>query len=86
MDDATKARLQWLDESADDHGWNNREEINASEKCICSACGQWLKPDQITKWHNEKHACCPHCGLTGVVVGSASGLPLEEYESCRIPE
>jgi hypothetical protein len=86
MDDATKARLQWLDESADDHGWNNREEINASEKCICSACGQWSKPDQIMKWHNEKHACCPHCGLTGVVVGSASGLPLEEYESCRIPE
>ena len=86
MDDATKARLQWLDESADDHGWSNREEINASEKCICSACGQWSKPDQITKWHNEKHACCPHCGLTGVVVGSASGLPLEEYESCRIPE
>ncbi|AEA70178.1 hypothetical protein THH46_16095 [Pseudomonas sp. NA13] len=86
MDDATKAHLQWLDQSAEDHGWNNREEINASEKCICSACGQWSKPAQITKWHDEKHACCPHCGLTGVVVGSESGLPLEEYENSRIPE
>lgn len=86
MDEVTKARLQWLDESADDHGWNNREEIDASDRCICSACGQWSLPSQITNWYLEKHACCPHCGLTGVVVGSESGLPLEEYESFRFPD
>lgn len=86
MNEATTSRLQWLDESASEHGWNNREEINASVRCICSACGQWSEPAQITKWYSEKQACCPYCGLTGVVVGSKSGLPLEEYESCRIPE
>ncbi|SFY02287.1 hypothetical protein SAMN03159345_5369 [Pseudomonas sp. NFPP14] len=86
MDEATKARLQWLDESADNHGWNNREEVSASERCICSACGQWSVPAQITRWYEDKHACCPHCGLAGVVVGSKSRLPLEEYERCRFPE
>ena len=86
MDEDTKARLQWLDESADDHAWNNRDEIIASDRCICTACGEWSTPSQITKWYLEKHACCPSCGLTGVVIGSKSGLPLEAYQDCRIPD
>lgn len=81
MDENRKQRLQILAEWADNHSWNNREEIAASERCLCTGCGLWLKPSEILKWYQDRHACCPDCGLTGVIVGSRSGLPLDEYRS-----
>lgn len=79
MDENRKQRLQILGEWAENHSWDNREEITASERCLCTGCGLWLTPSEVLKWHQEKHARCPGCGLTGVVVGSKSGLPLDEH-------
>ena len=66
-----------VDEAVCDH----REIIEKSEICGCIACGGTFKPSEIKKWwNNGTSACCPHCGLTRVVVGSASGLPMtQEY-------
>jgi hypothetical protein len=81
MDENRKQRLQVLGEMVGNHCWDNREEIAASDQCLCTGCGLWLAPTEITKWHEDKHACCPKCGLAGVVVGSKSGILLDEYRS-----
>ena len=81
MDENRKQRLQYLSELVDGHCYRNREEICESDRCLCTGCGAWLMPAEIIKWYEELHACCPHCGLTGVVVGSKSGIPLDEVRS-----
>lgn len=81
MDENRKQRLQYLSELVDGHCYRNREEICESDRCLCTGCGAWLMPAEIIKWYEELHACCPHCGLTGVVVGSKSGIPLDEVHS-----
>lgn len=81
MEENRKQRLQYLSELVDDHCYRNREEISESERCLCTGCGAWLKPEEIIKWYEDRHACCPICGLTGVVVGSKSGIPLDEVRS-----
>ncbi|EUB84888.1 hypothetical protein PMI25_001265 [Pseudomonas sp. GM30] len=81
MDENRKQRLQYLGEMVDAHCYRNREEIGGSDRCLCTGCGAWLKPAEIIKWYEELHACCPHCGLTGVVVGSKSGIPLDEVRN-----
>ena len=81
MYEIRKQRLQYLSEWVEDHCYRNREEIGLSERCLCVGCGLWLVPTEIIKWYEDKHACCPGCGLTGVVVGSKSGIPLDEVRS-----
>ena len=68
---------------AQDAAMNNRASIEKSEICGCISCSAIFKPAQIAQWWGEgKTACCPFCGLTDVVIGSASGLPItEEYLS-----
>ncbi|WP_444925417.1 hypothetical protein ACJJI4_12925 [Microbulbifer sp. TRSA002] len=57
---------------------NNREQILKSESCGCIGCGEIYPPFEITKWwDNGRTACCPKCGMTSVVVGSASGLEID---------
>ena len=78
-------RQQELEEEALKHTWDNREEIEKSDKCICIACSTWFPPEKVSKWHEGKHACCPNpeCGLACVVLGSASGLNLNDYDANR---
>ena len=65
---------------AQDAARNHRKEIEPSEVCGCISCQEIFPPSEIKKWWSEgKDACCPHCGLTCVVIGSASGLPIDKY-------
>ncbi|UXY51898.1 hypothetical protein [Pseudomonas tohonis] len=58
---------------------DNRELIERSDKCGCIGCGEIFAPSEIVKWWDGgETACCPHCCMTSVVVGSASGLPIDE--------
>lgn len=61
------------------HGYDNKEEINRSEQCLCVSCQSWFGPGEITFWYEDRHAVCPNpdCRLAGVVIGSASGLDLK---------
>jgi hypothetical protein len=57
---------------------DNRDEILRSEVCGCIACGETYPPSEIKKWWDQgATACCPKCGMTSVVVGSASGLAID---------
>lgn len=57
----------------------NRELIERSDKCGCIGCGEIFAPSEIVKWWDGgETACCPHCCMTSVVVGSASGLSIDE--------
>ncbi|WIF68846.1 hypothetical protein QN096_06830 [Metapseudomonas otitidis] len=58
---------------------NNRELIERSDKCGCIGCGEIFAPSKIVKWWDGgQTACCPYCCMTSVVVGSASGLPIDK--------
>lgn len=72
-------RQQDLERLVQEHAWDNKLEVLASETCICCSCSIWLVPSDIVRWYEDKHACCPRCGLAGVIIGSASGLPLGEF-------
>lgn len=57
----------------------NRASILRSDRCGCIGCGEVFAPSEIVKWWDGgETACCPHCCMTSVVVGSASGLPIDE--------
>lgn len=75
-------RLKELDEALDAHVWHNHEEIQASEICMCTACYLRFEPTAIKKWQDGDSAICPNpdCGLGGSVLGSASGLNLDDYD------
>lgn len=61
--------------AADDH----RDEVLRSAICGCIGCGETFPPSEITKWWDQgATACCPKCGMTSVVVGSASGLAIDQ--------
>ncbi len=63
------------------HAQKHRQEVMQSEICGCFFCHVNFKPTTIRKWtDNEMTACCPECGLGGVIVGSASGMPIENKE------
>jgi hypothetical protein len=66
------------------HTRENREEVLASETCVCLKCCSTFSPDEITDWtgedrhHHHKReqsptAVCPHCG-EATVIGDRSGL------------
>ncbi len=84
---SNKQDLEWvyeqqeLEKSIQDHGYDNKDEISKSDKCICVACKSWFLPNEIKTWHEDRHAVCPNsnCGLTGVVIGSASGINLDSF-------
>lgn len=60
--------------AAEDH----RDVILRSDQCGCIGCGETYPPSEITKWWDAgATACCPRCGMTSVVVGSASGLAID---------
>ncbi len=68
-----------------DHATKNREEILSSEICGCFFCQANFDPSSIRKWtDNEQTACCPECGLGNVVVGSASGMPVQNKEFLQL--
>ena len=57
---------------------HNREEILRSDLCGCIGCAATFLPLEISKWWDDgATACCPRCGMTSVVVGSASGLAID---------
>jgi len=61
------------------HCWNNRAEVQASARCLCGSCdGKIFPASDVNQFWEEKHACCPSCGLTGCVLGDASGIPFED--------
>lgn len=63
-------------QDAADH---NRDTILRSELCGCIGCGETYPPSEVCNWRDDgATACCPKCGMTGVVVGSASGLPIDK--------
>lgn len=78
----SEEKLRILEEKLENHVWNNRTEIEASQICMCTACYFRFKPTEITKWQDGKSAICPNpdCGLGGNVIGSASGLSFEDYD------
>lgn len=42
-------------------------------------CGEIFAPSEIVKWWDGgQTACCPYCCMTSVVVGAASGLPIDK--------
>jgi len=58
---------------------DNRDEVLGSEVCGCIGCGAMFAPAEIVRWWDEgTTACCPRCSLASVVIGSASGLALDE--------
>lgn len=75
-------QLMELGEARDDHVWNNRDEIAASQLCMCTACYFRFPPSAIKKWQDEKSAVCPspECGFGGSVIGSESGLNFDDYD------
>jgi hypothetical protein len=65
---------------AQDATSNHRSVIESSENCGCISCQEIYPPSEIKKWWSDGNdACCPYCGLTSVVIGSASGLPIDKY-------
>ena len=64
-----------------DHALKNRKEIENSKVCGCYFCQSTYPPSKIRKWTDENQtACCPECGLANVVIGDASGMPVENKE------
>ena len=61
------------------HASQNRTEIEASDTCRCFACLTTFEPKEILKWsEGNQTACCPNCGTSDTVIGSASGLPMAD--------
>ena len=60
---------------AHDHCKHNKEEILASENCICGFCCEKFSPNDIFKWadKDEDTAVCPDCGVDAVI-GDKSGV------------
>ena len=65
------------------HSYNNRLEIEASDRCGCFHCLEIFSPDIINdkNWYStteppiEQTLFCPKCGIDSVI-GSASGYEL----------
>ncbi|MBU2709266.1 hypothetical protein KCM76_24940 [Zooshikella marina] len=78
----TDDKLRQLGEALEEHTWNNRSEIDASESCMCTSCYHRFTPSEIKKWQNESSAICPNpdCCVGGCVIGSASGLNFDDYD------
>jgi len=61
----------------------HKEEILASEKCVCFYCQNTFLPSEIVEWVEENSggetAVCPKCGIDSVL-GSKSGLPISDKE------
>lgn len=56
----------------------HRAQIEASEVCACFYCFAQYPPTAIDNWtDNGTTACCPECFVDSVI-GSASGVPLDE--------
>ncbi len=75
--------LRCLGEAADDHVWDNRDEVMASRECICTACYFRFPPSAVLRWQDDgRSAICPNpdCGFGGSVLGDASGLNLDDYD------
>lgn len=75
-------KLMMLEEIAENHTWNNKDEIKKSDICMCLACYQKFLPQKIDKWQDGNSAICPNpeCGLGGSIIGSASGLNFSDYD------
>jgi len=61
------------------HATENRTEISNSIRCACFFCFADFAPDAIIRWMDGgQTACCPACGTGNTVIGSASGLPMNQ--------
>lgn len=75
--------LQFDDVAADmsaahQHSMRNRTELLASDNCGCFYCLKTYAPSEIKEWIDDKEtATCPRCGIDSVL-GSKSGLPLND--------
>lgn len=65
--------------AAHEHCKHNKEEILASENCVCFYCAAHFKPAEIVKWVDKggETALCPECGIDAVI-GDKSGLDIDE--------
>jgi hypothetical protein len=65
-------------QSAHEHSWRHRSEIEKSGLCGCFFCLAVYRPAEIEEWIDEGTcAMCPRCGIDAVI-GEASGLPVSE--------
>jgi len=66
------------------HSSKHRRVIEASDVCGCFYCLETFGPAEIERWLNEGTgtAICPHCQIDSVL-GSASGLPVEDPDFLR---
>lgn len=66
------------------HVTQNRDEIEASKKCVCLYCDRVFDPTLIRRWVDSTKrsdqkgtAICPFCGVDAIL-GDKSGLPVED--------
>ena len=66
------------------HSSAHRQTIEVSSICGCFYCLETFGPAEIERWLNEGSgtAICPHCQIDSVL-GSGSGLPIEDPEFLR---
>jgi len=78
----SQRKLQELAEALENHTWDNRAEIEASEVCMCTACYKRFPPSAVNAWQDGSSAVCPNseCCFGGAVIGSASGLNFDDYD------
>lgn len=78
----SQGRLRELGEALEEHTWENRAEVEASDICMCTACYYRFPPSAVSIWQDGKSAVCPNpaCNLAGAVIGSLSGLNFEDYD------
>jgi hypothetical protein len=82
-------------ETAHAHCSRNRNELQASEDCGCFYCCETFGPTEVDAWIEEAWndgepdapvdkwtARCPRCDIDSVI-GSASGLPVEDPSFLR---
>ena len=67
-------------ESAADHSYENRYEIEQSKMCGCYYCMRTF-PASLIRYQDyvmlDNSALCPLCGIDAVI-GDASGVPINE--------
>jgi hypothetical protein len=75
-------KLRELGEALEEHTWDNRTEVEASDVCMCTACYFRFAPAVIKVWQDGSSAVCPNpaCNFGGSVIGSASGLNFDDYD------
>ena len=71
--------------AAHKHSFKNRPEVMASDRCGCFHCHAIFAPNEVDYWVTDDGgdtATCPSCTVDSVI-GSASGLPVEDVEFLR---